>query len=94
MIKTCMGLNRTCQILDSFLQKVHPVVLAYALSTVRQNTTIFKQLIHITCVNGFIEVQLYYMFRLMEPSSDNTCLQQFSQIIKRQTHLLITEDVK
>jgi Zn finger protein HypA/HybF involved in hydrogenase expression len=38
------------------LQKVHPVVLAFAFSTVRQNTTIFKQLIYITSVNGFIEV--------------------------------------
>jgi hypothetical protein len=65
-----------------YLQKVRPVVLAYAFSTVRQNTTIFKQLIHITCVNGFTEIQLYYMFRLVEPSSGNTCLQQFYQIIE------------
>jgi hypothetical protein len=28
------------------LQKVHPVVLAYAFLTVRQNTTILKQLIY------------------------------------------------
>jgi hypothetical protein len=56
------------------LQKVHPVVLAYAFSTGHRNTTVFKQLIYITCVNGFIEVQLYYVFRLVEPSSGNTCL--------------------
>jgi hypothetical protein len=50
----------------------------HAFSIILQ-TTIFKQLIYITCVNGFIEVQLYeyYMFRLVEPSSGNTCLQQF-----------------
>jgi hypothetical protein len=50
--------------------------LKIAFSTVRQNTTIFKQLIHITCVNGFIEVQLYYMFRHVEPSSGkkNCCV--------------------
>jgi hypothetical protein len=70
------------EVYKDFLQKVHPVVLAYAFSTVRQNTTIFKQLIYITCVNGFTEVQLDYMFRLVEPSSGNTSLQQFSQIIE------------
>jgi hypothetical protein len=47
-----------------------------ALSTVRQNTTIFKKLIYIICVNRFIEVQLYYMFQPVEPSSGNTCLQE------------------
>jgi hypothetical protein len=54
-----------------------------AFSTVHQNTTMFKQLIYITCVNGFVEILLlYYMFRLVEPSSGNTCLQLFSQIIE------------
>jgi hypothetical protein len=63
-------------------QKVHPFVLAYTFFTVRQNTTISKQLIYITCINGYIEVQLHYMFLLVEPSSGNTCLQQCSQIIE------------
>jgi hypothetical protein len=58
------------------------ILFACGLSTVRQNTTIFEQLIYFTRVNEFIEVQLYYMFRLVEPSSGNTCPQQFSQIIE------------
>jgi hypothetical protein len=61
---------------------MHPVMLAYAFSAVRQIITIFKRLIYITCVNGFIEIQLYHIFWLVEPSSGNTCLQQFSQIIE------------
>jgi hypothetical protein len=65
----------------------------FVFSTICQNITIFKQLIYITCVNWFIEVQLYNMFRLVEPSSGNT-LQHFLKFLYTHPVILPCKKIK
>jgi hypothetical protein len=74
-------LNLPHQLYLHNLQGGHPVVLAYIFFYCPSEHNNYQELIYITCVNGFIVVQFYYSFRLVEPSSGNTHRQQFIKLL-------------
>jgi hypothetical protein len=56
-------------------------VLAYTLFIDRQNTTIINDSSTLHVKMYLLEVQFYYMFWLVEPSSGNTYRQQFLKLL-------------
>jgi hypothetical protein len=53
----------------------------YTFFVVRQNTTIINNSSTSNLQMGLLQVQFYYMFRLVEPSSGNAYRQQFPKLL-------------